>query len=88
MEQEWKEHPVLRIDFVDGRFTHGTSVTDDIVNYSLEKFEKTYGIASDSRNVAIRIRKDLEQAHKITGQQVVVLVDEYDKPMLDTLSTL
>lgn len=87
MEEEWREHPVLRIDFVDGRFAQGTSVTEEIVNYSLEKFEKTYGIVQDSQNLAIRIRKDFEQAHEITGQQVVVLIDEYDKPMLDTLST-
>lgn len=86
MEQEWKEHPVLHIDFANENYTHKDSSRQKIEKH-LSHWEDEYGAEPYSRSIGSRFQYIIEQAHKITGQQIVVLIDEYDKPMLDTLNT-
>lgn len=86
-ETEWIKHPVFHIDFADGLFTESTQQCKNMIWNEVERFEKTYGKTSDSESLNLRIRAAVEQAHKETGQCVVFLVDEYDKPMLDNLNT-
>ena len=54
----------------------------------MEKWEGEYGLESKKQiSIGIRFREVLEKAHEQTGQRAVVLVDEYDKPLLDVLDT-
>ncbi len=77
--------PVLRLGF-DGEYTRSGHLEEDIRS-QLETIERGAGLGahSSSSKGAARLRGLLEKMHRSTGKQVVVLVDEYDKPILDTL---
>jgi hypothetical protein len=84
METEWQEYPVLHFDF------NSIATPRDLQEYirlSLAGWEKQYPLDVIPENLSLRFRLLIEAAHKKTGRQVVVLVDEYDKPLLDLLET-
>ena len=80
-ETEWKKYPVLYFDFTGKSYD---SVEDLIekIDDSLLEYEAIYGKRTESKDVAIRFRNLIKAAFEKTGNQVVVLVDEYDKPLL------
>ena len=58
---------------------------EDVLNNALVAWGKTYG-AKASRNLCPALQGVIERARKISGQQVAVLIDEYDKPLIDCLT--
>ena len=87
MEKEWKKYPVIRLDLSNGKYydkdlVHGT------INTILKKQEKIFGItvSDDSANYDSRMTDLIEAAYNQTGERVVVLIDEYDAPMLDSVN--
>ena len=82
----WSErHPVVRLDFAGGSFKDPGSLQED-VTLQLEYLEHEAGIPAREVSAPVRFRRLLQALHRQTGRPVVVLVDEYDKPILDTLS--
>ena len=86
LEKEWKRHPVFHVDFSVGRFTE-PGVLEQSINRSLSKWEEQFGIRKSSDDSGIRFLDIIEAAHRQTGLKAVVLIDEYDKPILDVLDT-
>ena len=87
LEKDWLEYPVFHIDFNGRDFTReGTleHVLDDYVSRWEEDWQVEKG---KSPVVGDRFIRLLEQVHERTGCRVVVLIDEYDKPILDVLDT-
>lgn len=85
-EKYWIKYPVLHFDFSkNGYSTHEKLKTQ--LNKLLSSFEKQYGIIPDTDDEPIRFDTIIETAAEKTGKKIVVLVDEYDKPMLDALNT-
>ena len=83
---DWSKcHPVIRISF-DGKFTDAGELERDIVQ-QLESAERRHGLASADKYLTrpTRLRSVIERLHEKTGYSVAVLVDEYDKPILDAL---
>ena len=81
----WSErHPVVRLDFAGGSFKEPASLHED-VTLQLESIEDEMGIPPRQVGAPGRFRRLLQKLHRQTGQPVVVLVDEYDKPILDAL---
>ncbi len=78
-------HPVVRLSF-GGKYDGPDAIEGDIIE-QLESAERTYGLAPapTSDTGPRRLRNLLDRLHHQTDQRVVVLVDEYDKPILDTL---
>ena len=58
---------------------------EDSVNSSLASMEETYGVVKTADNLATRFKELVERIYKRTGKQVVVLIDEYDAPLLTVL---
>ena len=86
LEKDWVEYPVLKISF--GRGSYETkdkllSVSDAILN----EYERHFGIEKKSDNPSVRLSDLIMTASEQTGKQVVILIDEYDKPILDALYT-
>ncbi|MFC1239051.1 ATP-binding protein [Treponema vincentii] len=80
----WQEYPILYLDFNMGNY--GESDELDInLNDHLCKWEKQYGIESSEQTFALRFAGIIKRAYQQTGRQVVILVDEYDKPLLQTM---
>ena len=86
LEQDWTPHAVLHVDFSIGNFTR-PGFLEELLDSLLSRWEKLYGRKSDTCSTALRFANVIEAAHLATGQPVVVLVDEYDKPLLDVLET-
>ena len=87
LEKEWKKYPVIRLDLSNGKYydeklVHGT------VSVILEQQEKKFGITApiDPTNYDARLTRLIQTAHEQTGEKVVVLIDEYDAPMLDSIT--
>lgn len=86
-EKEWKKYPVIRLDLSNGKYfekelVHGT------INAILKQHEKRWGITKpeDPTNYDARLTAMIQAAYEQTGERVVILVDEYDAPMLDSIT--
>lgn len=86
LEKDWKEFPVFHIDFNGNDFTKAETL-EEIIEGSIASWETIYGKAPNFNNIGRRFSFVLEQAHKKYGCRAVVLIDEYDKPILDVLDT-
>ncbi len=84
LEQEWKQYPVLHLDLNSGDYDCIESL-DEILNLSLKKWEKEYGSLEDEKSAVARFMGIIERAYEKTGKQVVILIDEYDKPILTAI---
>ena len=78
--------PVLRLDFGSGDFEQPGWLSEDLT-LQLEAIEKSAGIAASSSSAPARFRRLIAELRERSGRRVVVLVDEYDKPILDALGT-
>ena len=86
LEKEWLEYPVFHIDFNGIDFTSSGKL-EEILEGTVRQWEKIYGKSEDFQDIGKRFVYVLQEAHKRTGRRCVVLVDEYDKPLLDVLDT-
>ena len=84
LEQEWTKYPVLHLDLSNRNYQDETSLTKEL-NSHLEKWEAQWGTQYQDREIEERFRQIIELAYKQTGRGVVILVDEYDKPLLSTM---
>ena len=86
LEKEWTVYPVFHLDFNGGNFMQHGSLRERIEAY-LSNWEREYHIDNSSHDLGLRFSVVLQEAHKQTGQRAVVLIDEYDKPILDVLDS-
>lgn len=86
LEKEWNEYPVFHIDFNGGNYTQDGELENTIEDY-LSKWESEYGKGEHESTIGNRFQGILQRASEQTGRRAVVLVDEYDKPILDVLDT-
>lgn len=84
LETEWKEYPVFHLD-LNARNYNSVEALFGILNQHLEKWEAIYGNEKSDRSPEERFAYILEKIHTKTNRQVVVLIDEYDKPLLQTI---
>ncbi len=84
LETEWKQYPVFHLDFNGINFTEA-GVLDDTLEGFVERQEVIYGRDKFSKSLGSRFAAVLKAAHEKTGRRAVVLIDEYDKPLLDVL---
>ncbi len=81
----WSErHPVIRLDFSSGDFTE-KGVLEESVDKQLSGYEEMAELTSKYTKPSVRLWQLIEHCARKTGKKVVLLVDEYDKPILDTL---
>ena len=85
-ETEWKKYPVFYFDFNVGDYTDEANLRDTI-DKKLGDYEKIYGF-DNAKTFADRFSDLIKAAHKKAGLPVVVLIDEYDKPLLSAIENL
>ena len=81
---EWQAYPILHLDLNTREYKDEQSLRDEL-NKHLEKWEGLYGNQYQGRALEERFTQVIELAYQQTGKQVVILVDEYDKPLLQTI---
>lgn len=84
LEAEWKQHPVLHLDLSGVSYTD-ESVLEKVLSDKLAKWETLYGAVNTSDILGLRFKEVIEAAYNKTGNQVAILIDEYDKPIIDNL---
>ena len=84
LEKEWAEYPILHLDLNIGQYDTGQSL-NDILNRSLVAWERQYGSDPAEVSLPLRFAGVVKRASEQTGRRVVILVDEYDKPMLQAI---
>ena len=83
--EAWIKYPVLHLDFSNNN-NRIPEALDINLNDQLTGWEKIYGTEPSEKDLPTRFRGIIRRAFQKTGHQVVFLVDEYDKPLLDTLT--
>ena len=84
LEQEWRVHPVLHLDLNIEKYASSESL-ENILESNLSLWEKLYGAEASERSLSLRFAGIIRRAYEKTGERVVVLVDEYDKPLLQAI---
>ena len=84
LEQEWTEYPVLHFSMASGKHMEKEQLQEYLL-FILKKNEERFGIEADSKAPNIRLSNLIQAAYQKTGKQVVVLIDEYDAPLLDVV---
>ena len=85
LEKDWTEHPILHLDLNIERYDTPESL-GNILEKNLPN-GKTYGADAAERTYSLRFAGIIKRAYQQTGQRAVILVDEYDKPMLQSIAT-
>lgn len=84
LEWDWKKHEVLHLDLNSLNYNDDLSVHDNLA-WHLKKWESRYGISEPSLRLENRFSDVILKAYEMSGRGVVILIDEYDKPLLATI---
>lgn len=84
LEKDWLTYPVFHLDLNAAKYDQVNDL-DDMLNRKLSAWEELYGSDPAEKSLALRFAGVIERASKQAGRRVVILVDEYDKPMLQAI---
>lgn len=85
MEKEWKQYPVLHLDLNTAKYTTPNALVE-LLEYHLARWEEEYNIDKENDELSVRFRNVITRtAQQSETKKVVVLVDEYDKPLLEAI---
>ncbi len=84
LEKEWTAYPVLHFSLAGGKFMDKEQLESHL-SFLLSEKEKLFGIESQSSLCNTRLLNLIQTAYQQTGKQVVLLIDEYDAPLLDVV---
>lgn len=84
LEHEWNKYPVLHFDMSGGKHMNKEQLNRYLL-YILKSNEERFGVNTDSTDPNIRLSNLINSIYHQTGKQVVVLIDEYDAPLLDVV---
>ena len=85
LETEWAEYPVLHMDFSKSKY-YNVDMLKSAINVQISSWEEIYGKKDNEDSFSTRFEGVIKRAYEKTGKQVVVLIDEYDSPLLDSNS--
>jgi len=84
LETDWIQYPVLHLD-LSGATYNKPEALDNLLNESLVHWERIYGTSETGKDAETRLKSVIRRAVEKTKQKVVLLIDEYEKPILDTI---
>lgn len=82
---DWQPRPVLRLDLNAGEYSSPDNL-DIVIDNLLKEWELKYDVVAATRDVTTRFRNVIKAARAVTGKLVIILVDEYDKPLVKNLN--
>ena len=85
IDWNWESYPVLRLDLNSNTYEEPGRL-DSVLNTTFSEWESKYGIDTVESDYSQRFRRIIKAAHEYTGRQVVILVDEYDKPLVANIN--
>ncbi len=85
-EKEWRQYPVIRLDLSNGKYYEKERVHGTISSILRDHEKRWKTTVYDEYNYDDRLKNIIHAAYEQTGQKVVILIDEYDAPMLDSIT--
>ncbi|MDO4461864.1 MAG: AAA family ATPase [Bacteroidia bacterium] len=85
MEKEWKRYPVLHFDMSEMRNCTTVEGMCEVLGIMLERYEKQYGLTNSVSEYGTRFDQLIRHIYETQGEKVVVIIDEYDTPMMRNL---
>ena len=85
VDWDWEPYPVLRLDLNVEKYKE-QGVLDKVLNNYFMNWEQKYGLPVNDEILSVRFKNIIEAAHLNTGRKVVILIDEYDKPLVNNLN--
>ncbi len=82
---DWQEYPVLKLDLNSSRYDE-PELLEGVLDNMFRDWEKKYDVEVKDKDYSQRFKTIIKTAHEKTGRQVVILVDEYDKPLVGNLN--
>ncbi len=82
---DWEEFPVLRLDLNSDDYQE-IELLDRVLEKIFDRYEKKYEVEKIYDSFSQRFQSIIEAAHAKTGHQVIILVDEYDKPLVKNIN--
>lgn len=83
-EKKWVKHPVLHFDMSGAKHMQKEQL-ERYLDWLLKPYEKTYGCENGDKDANVRFADIVKKAYEQTGEKVVVIIDEYDAPLLDVV---
>ena len=84
LEKEWIEYPVLHFDMSMAKHVDKERL-ERLLDFMLSDYERTFGLDTTGGDANLRLTRLIKCAYEKTGKKVVVLIDEYDAPLLDVV---
>ena len=84
MEKDWVEYPVLHLDLNGSKYMYPEDL-NVVLTQHLDNWESEYSISPRYKDLEARFKDVIDAAYEKTGRQVVILIDEYDKPIVNNL---
>ena len=84
LEKDWTEYPVLHLDLTGSSYTDISQLKISLEQH-LRKWESLYDVTPVSEDLSSRFKDVIDAAYQKTGQKVVILIDEYEKPIIDNI---
>ncbi len=84
LEQKWEKYPILHLDLNTQKY-ESLEALENILDNALTQWEVLYGARASERSLSLRFLGIIQRACEQTGRRVVILIDEYDKPMLQAI---
>ncbi|MDR2755267.1 MAG: AAA family ATPase, partial [Planctomycetaceae bacterium] len=85
LEKDWLEYPIFYIDLNKEAYQN-EQVLNDVLDEILKQYESEWNVTNIAARLSLRFDNLIQTAYKKTRRKVVVLVDEYDKPLINTLN--
>lgn len=86
-DYDWEEHPIIRLDMGENS-SKSLEEMKEKINFALDKVAKKYDIELLAKIPELKFQELITKLHEMTQKHVVILVDEYDKPILDNIDNL
>jgi hypothetical protein len=85
LDWEWKKHPVIRLDLNAGVYSNGVEALHKALAAELKVYYEEFGIEREDEDIVSQFKYLIRKAHEKIGEKVVVIIDEYDKPLIETI---
>ncbi|MDR0867799.1 MAG: ATP-binding protein, partial [Planctomycetota bacterium] len=85
LDWDWKKHPVIRLDLNAGDYNRSIAELDAMINVGLRASAEKYAVSVVGETNGERLANMIRDLHRSCGERVVVIIDEYDKPLLETI---
>jgi len=85
LDWEWKKHPVIKLDLNAGVYSNGVEALHSVLYSELQREAEKFKLTLEQTDVISQLKYIIQKTNEKTGEKAVVIIDEYDKPLINTI---